>query len=456
MFRLEPVDNTPFVYYTSIHGRLAELDRRVEDLRSAGESSSKTVRQISIYLRIWEIHHSNAIEGNSLTFGETSSVVKQGLTVTGKSLRDQIETTSLFNAMDFMEDLTSDKYRPITLSDLRQLHALVLKGTEDDYAGRYRTGAVKISGSDYSPPPAERVPHEMAELGDYIGSVASSSESLHAQPIVCAAAAHAWLAQIHPFADGNGRTARLLMNLILRRHDYPICIIRVQDRLRYIQALEDSQTSDLTPLLELLIDCVEDSVDAWSNVAADREQRELGWHDFLGANYTESERNKARNEHGVMLRGMELFKSYMKQTAYAWNEDLAADGVAAYFRDYGTLDFYSYLRLRDGDSAKRTWDFGIEFRRSGRRARYLFFFGAADDRLKERSRVALILAKDIDHRYERVQYLSQPNTPDMFQVAFDMTAQTFVALKASGEWTGKAGDLARTFLEQVIERDFGA
>ena len=258
MFRHEPVDNTPFVYYTSIHRRLADLDRRVAILRSAGESRAKAVNQDSLLLRIREVYHSIAIEGNSLTLCETREVVVQGVTLTGKSLRDQTEATSLSNAMDFMEALASDKSRPITLSDLRQIHALVMEGTGDDFAGRYRAGAVMITGSDYSPPPAERVPQEMASLGDYISKITNTDAPTPEWPLVCAAASHAWLAQIHPFADGNGRTARLLMNLILRRHDYPVCIITVQDRLRYIQALEDSQTSDLTPLLELLIGCVEE------------------------------------------------------------------------------------------------------------------------------------------------------------------------------------------------------
>ena len=153
---------------------------------------------------------------------------------------------------------------------------------------------------------------------------------------------------------------------------------------------------------------------------------------------------------------MDLFGGYFKQTVDAWNEKLSVVSVSLRFQDYGTLDFHKYLSLRDGGSAKRTWDFGVEFRRGQQRARYLFFYGYADHRLQGRARVVLFVAKNVDHQYERLQDITQPNKPDIFQVGFDMKEQTFVAWTISGVQEAKVEALAYRFFEQVVERDFGS
>lgn len=212
----------------------------------------------------------------------------------------------------------------------------------------------------------------MDDLGRYIAYVTGPDTTDGDLPILCAAAAHAWLAKIHPFVDGNGRTARILMNLILMRRGYPICIITREDRLRYYHSLEESQVGDLTPLVELVYENVEESLEEWEKAA--REQRvQQEWLTSVTAKFQQPELNQARNEYEVWRRAMELFKSYFKQTVDAWNEQLSVGSVSLRFKDYGTLNFHKYLSLRDGGSAKRTWDFGLEFNRGNDRARYLYF-----------------------------------------------------------------------------------
>ena len=110
----------------------------------------------------------------------------------------------------------------------------------------------------------------MDDLGAYLALVTKSDSSDAEIPILSAAAAHAWLAQIHPFIDGNGRTARILMNLILMRRGYPVCIIMRDDRLRYYDALEESQAGDLTPLVELVYENVEESLEEWEKAATEQ------------------------------------------------------------------------------------------------------------------------------------------------------------------------------------------
>ena len=444
-----------FVYFGKIDTRLSDLHRRVKEMRSVGKLGTDALRRISQYFKIKGIYHSNAIEGNSLSLGETRRVIEEGITITGKSLRDTVETKNLSHALDYMEDIAVATEKPITLSDLRQIHELILKGINDGFAGRYRESEVKISGSEASTTQAYKIPYEMDDLGKYIANVTAPSAIDSQSPIISATVAHAWLAQIHPFIDGNGRTARILMNLILIRCGYPICIITREDRLRYYQALEESQGGDLTSLVELVYENVEESLEEWEK-AAEEQRQQKEWVASLTAKFQQPELNRAHNEYEVWRRAMALFKSYFKSMVDDWNEQLFVGSVSLYFKDFGTLSFEKYLSLRDGGSAKKTWDFGVDFKQGNDRARYLFFYGYAEYRLRRRAPVILVVAKDIDSRYERLSDISKSNKPDVFQVGFDIKEQTFVALTINGVQEGKVESIATKFFQQVVERDFGS
>ncbi len=446
-----------FVYFAKLDSRLSGLDGRVSDMRSVGKLGADALRRISKYFKIKSIYHSNAIEGNSLSLGETRLVIEEGITITGKSLRDTVETKNLSHAIDYMEDLAVSLEKPITLSDLRQIHALILQGVDEDFAGRYRETEVKITGSEASTTRAHKIPQEMADLGNYIAEVTVAAVGERQSAIICAAAAHAWLAQIHPFIDGNGRSARILMNLILMRRGYPICIIAREDRRRYYQALEESHGGDLTELVELIAENVEESLEEWEK-AAEEQQQQQEWLASLTARFQQPELKRARNEYEVWRRGMALFRGYFKQTVDAWNEQLTVGAVFLKYRDYGELDFEKYLSLRDRGSAKRTWDFDIVFQRGDQRVRYLFWYGFASYQLLPKARVVLLIGKAVGHEYEieLLKYITQPNIPDIYEVGFDIESQNFVALTPRKPIESKAETIARKFFTQVIERDFGA
>lgn len=213
-------------------------------MRSHGQLSPQALEKIRKYFRIKNIYHSNAIEGNVLDVGETRQVVEMGLTLTGKPLKDQAEARNLGHALDLLEQLATNPDQPITEREVREIHSLVLAGIDDDNAGSYRTVQVKISGSGFDPPGPESVPAEMEAFGEWLKMSSLPGGGSILSGLVLAVAAHAWFVTIHPFVDGNGRVGRLLMNLILMRHGYPIAVIAKEDRLRYYDALEDSQTSE--------------------------------------------------------------------------------------------------------------------------------------------------------------------------------------------------------------------
>ena len=208
------VEGAPFEYEVGLSQHLAKLQDRVTTMREVGELSPDSLRHLVQLFRIKNIYHSNAIEGNLLDQGETRLVVQEGLTISGKSLRDQAEAKNLAQALDYLDDLARDD-RPVNQTDVRQIHSLILAGINDEEAGKYRQLEVKISGSAYEPSQPDSVPPQMGEFSDWLQL--ATQNHVEENPIVAACAAHAWFAQIHPFIDGNGRTARIIMNLILMR-----------------------------------------------------------------------------------------------------------------------------------------------------------------------------------------------------------------------------------------------
>ncbi len=176
-------------------------------------------------------YHSNAIEGNTLTLLETK-VVLEGITVGGKALREHFEAINHRNAIYYVEDIIK-KEEPFTEWQIRNIHQLILKNIDDDNAGRYRQQNVLISGATNTPPDYTLLNDKMAQFVDWYNL---ESNQLH--PIERAAKVHANFVGIHPFIDGNGRTSRLLMNLELMKAGYPPCVITVENRLAYYEALD--------------------------------------------------------------------------------------------------------------------------------------------------------------------------------------------------------------------------
>lgn len=222
---------------------LTEIDALKASLDALRPLSREQVHGLATVFEAEEteyIHESNAIEGNTLTLAETEVVIRRGLTVAGKPLKDHLEAKNHLDAFHLLQRLVSEQML-FDEAVLLQLHAVILRGIEDEWAGRYRNVGVRISGSRHVPPNPVKVPTLMEELFAWY----PTQTLLH--PVELAADLHLKLAQIHPFIDGNGRVCRLVMNLHLMQHGYPLTIIRAANtqRAEYYQALSDSdQSSD--------------------------------------------------------------------------------------------------------------------------------------------------------------------------------------------------------------------
>ncbi|MDF1759446.1 MAG: Fic family protein [Coxiellaceae bacterium] len=193
------------------------------------------VHNLDDWFRVELTYTSNAIEGNTMTRRETALVVEKGLTVGGKTLVEHLEATNHAKALDWVKQQVKRKPGNLQIKDILHIHDVILKGIDDEHAGFFRSVPVRISGSTVVLPNPRKVP----DLMDAFAAFLKQASQLHA--VEFAAEVHYQLVTIHPFVDGNGRAARLLMNMILMMLGYPPAIIRTQDRLAYIASLEQAQ-----------------------------------------------------------------------------------------------------------------------------------------------------------------------------------------------------------------------
>lgn len=198
-------------------------------------------------------YNSNAIEGNTLTLQETK-VALEGITVGGKTLREHFEAVNHKEAILFIESL-AEQGTLLSEWEIKQVHSLILKNIDHDNAGNYRKTNVIISSAEHIPAECINVPVLMEE---FIAWYKNNARDLH--PIELAIRVHIDFVGIHPFIDGNGRTARLLMNLELIKGGFPPAIIQVEDRLDYYKALDEAHTKkNYQPFMVLMETVVERS-----------------------------------------------------------------------------------------------------------------------------------------------------------------------------------------------------
>jgi len=218
---------------------LNEIDEIKNQINVLKPLNKAQLNNLNDYFFTEYTFESNKIEGNTLSLQETAMVIKEGLTIGGKSVREHLEAINHKEAIDFVNEIAN---KQITLNErtIREIHYLVLKGIYNNEAGKYRNTEVRISGSKHEPPLFSEVPLKMSQLVQYFNN---QQNQLH--PIVLAADIHQILVGIHPFIDGNGRTSRLLMNLILLQNGYYIANIKgtISSRLKYYEALEKAHVN---------------------------------------------------------------------------------------------------------------------------------------------------------------------------------------------------------------------
>lgn len=239
---------------------LKELDEKKQKLDSKRPLPKETLKSLEENFKLEWTYNSNAIEGNTLTLKETK-VVLEGITIGGKTMREHLEAINHKEAIEFLEELVQYN-NELSEMDIKNIHAIVLKGIDNENAGRYRTENVIISGASHIPPDAIIVPESMEKL---IYRYDEWKEKYH--PIIVAALLHAEFVKIHPFIDGNGRTARLLMNFEVMKNGYPPIIIKNEERHKYYDALDvGALTGDYTDFIKMVTKQAEEMIDLYLKI----------------------------------------------------------------------------------------------------------------------------------------------------------------------------------------------
>ncbi len=190
----------------------AEINKKkrlLDQKRPLPEHTSRSIRE---HLIVYWTYHSNALEGNTLTLPETK-VVLEGITVGGKTIKEHLEATNHKEAILYVEEIVS-RNEQLSEWQIKNLHRLILKHIEDELAGVYRKENVTISGATHIPPDFVLVRDEMEQL---ILRYESWQVDQNVHAIERASLLHIEFVKIHPFIDGNGRTARLLLNFELMK-----------------------------------------------------------------------------------------------------------------------------------------------------------------------------------------------------------------------------------------------
>ncbi len=212
--------------------RIAEKKGRLDRLRPL---SSAAMAQLQKHYDVDLTFTSNAIEGNTLTLRETAEVIEHGITVGGKSLRDHLEAVDHYQALLWMREIAVAP-APVDENIVCELHRRIVARSQPELAGVYSRNPRRIAGSPVVFPNPVKIPSLMEDFGVWLKSAPSEPAA--------AFEAHFRLTAIHPFGDGNGRAARLLMNLLLIRGGYPPVAVRPEDRKAYLDSLECASLDD--------------------------------------------------------------------------------------------------------------------------------------------------------------------------------------------------------------------
>jgi Fic family protein len=368
---MELLHGTPYLLDESRAPRILQAIKGLEDeirlLRSNGSLDEKTLAKLRQEWGIQSVHESAAIEGNQLTLNETEIAIQRGITISGKPPEHSREVQDLNEALQYLETITGS-HSPISQWEIREVHGLVLGRAGD--SGAFRNVEVEITNSPHKPPHPIKVQEQMDDYTMWLSGATDIPVPL------LAAVSHAWLVHIHPFRDGNGRTARAILNLQLIRAGYPIVIIRRKDRERYYEALRASDGGDITLLLELIIERVQDSLRQ-----VDRARKAVTGMSLALQKAKEQEERRYR----IWADALRLFRSTFEDLAK--NIESESD-FSVSLQPYDLPSLEDFAKLHARDPSGNTWFLRLRLERERNERSILLWIGFSSDRLTSRLKLS--------------------------------------------------------------------
>jgi Fic family protein len=417
-----------FTLRDTVKEQLRELEIKLTELRKDGKLTRPQIHAHARDQMLEVIFHSNKLEGNPLTKGETSSVLSDE-SDRRLSVKEQ-EAKNLEAAYKWMLD-NIDACIGSAEQFSRHINSMIMKGV-GRHGGEYRKDSVSIAGMDFVPPVAGSVAAFMHQLSDEIRDGGGGRSALE-----CAASIHTKLVWIHPFMDGNGRTARLLLNAYLLSQDLPVMVINYADRERYLHCLQESNKGDLSALVEFMIDCFEQQLaeitapttpvrlpEPVETVAAS-DKGTVVVNPIVSA-LEQAGIGEAEDPLSVIMKTKVVEQQKNVEAEYeAWKQSVLTipAELAAVVESFNANDLYvhsgynmrchvydllpieKYREITAGKSVTKTWFIGLEMSGPRSRERVLWFFTGASWVLKQdtqASRVSLAISRSDGTRYVRL------------------------------------------------------
>jgi molecular chaperone DnaK (HSP70)/Fic family protein len=369
--------------------RLRQLEERITKLRSQKALETAKIQAFVNALESDYVFHSIKIEGSGLTRGETDELLSGKKAASSK---ETLEPENLRRAYEFVaQNCSAFKDAPEVF--MREVDKLVL-GQIDSRGGAYRSESVTISGMDFEPPNPIDVPAFMSQLASEL-KAGPSGRSV----VQFATEAHNKLTSIHPFVDGNGRTARLLLNAILLDASLPPIIINFQDKQRYLDCLEASNSGDISPTVELISESMESALERIESVgktvilnpipeatsAAEVKivhppSEKLG--DVIRRKISAIPANKEAR-YQAWVSAFDTFRKEVEACCLGVSEEFKQYRVVIRYRSYDSLAMEKYESLLRGQRVPRTWLMGIEIRLYDKSEKFVFFFRSMSDRFRK-------------------------------------------------------------------------
>ncbi|XP_046752459.1 protein adenylyltransferase Fic isoform X2 [Diprion similis] len=264
-----------------------ELDQRMlrridekRDALSAIPDSNAALRRAKKEAYFQHIYHTVGIEGNTMNLAQTRAIVETRTAVAGKSIDEHNEILGLDAAMKYINATLVNRVGSISIKDILEIHKRVLGHVDPVESGQFRRTQVYVGG--HVPPG----PGDIHMLMEQFSLWLNSEQAVRMHPVRYAALAHYKLVHIHPFSDGNGRTSRLLMNMILMQAGYPPVIVHKQHRHKYYEYLQLANTGDVRPFVRFIGECTEQTLDLflWATSEFSRQVPALGQDSLLSEN----------------------------------------------------------------------------------------------------------------------------------------------------------------------------
>jgi Fic family protein len=346
-----------------ITARLTSLAEEVGAFRAKGALEPMAVRKLGEYFRLQHIYHSTGIEGNRLSLRETEVVLLEGIELGDKPLSDQLEVKDLAQAFRFLDEC-AQAAEPLREIDIREMHRLTVGHKQEAQPGAYRRAGVVITGSELKPPEPLAVPGSMQQLVNW------TNRLKQLDTLAFAVVAHHKLTAIHPFMDGNGRVARLLLNLILMKAGYPVVNVRREDRPRYYEALNFADVGLYSALIGLTLDRALEVFNEMKRVREETDRMKV-WADRLGQKEAELAQRREEREYRIWLSSFETVRLEFQSRAEILADELGS--VEIFFKAYPVPDFSKYMLLREKGRAAQSWFFSLRFHNDAGTTEHFFF-----------------------------------------------------------------------------------